>query len=63
MNALEVVDDRKNSIRSVILNGEAVDREKSWVKEETSMFKESETPIDLNTLLGFSLATIRCFFL
>jgi len=26
MNALEVVKDRKNSIRSVILNGEAVDR-------------------------------------
>lgn len=25
------------------------------------MFKESETSIDLNTLLSFSLANIRCF--
>lgn len=62
MNALEVVEDRKNSIRSVILNGEAIDREKGWVKERTSMFKESETPIDLNILLVSLLLTFAVFF-
>lgn len=36
-------------------------QEKGSVKEETPMFAESETAIDLNTLLGFSLANIRCF--
>lgn len=37
-------------------------QEKDWVKEETLVFEESETSIDLNALLGFFHGNVRRFF-